>query len=138
MNRYVWLIVGLLCIGAVSAASTAGDDLCVSKGFKYTVNTWIYDDGFLSINGSGVNVYGTSKKAYWNSTLMIDGVVYRSGNRTYTMDGGMNGTIPKTTLKNDIQSIGFCSNNLDVPEFGFIGAILALIAGIGIIIYKKD
>jgi len=112
-------------------------DVCSDKGFGHTVNTWTYNNGFMSVNGTGVDVYGTARKAYWNSTVMIDGVVYRSGNRTYTMDGGMNGTIPKTTLKNDIQSINFCSNDVEVPEFGIVAGAIALIGGIGIYGLKK-
>jgi len=130
--KYGIFVVLLLCIGIVSAS-----DVCTDKGFGHTVSFWTYDSGFVNVNGSSVDVYGTAHKAYWNSTILINSVVYRSGNRTYTLDGGLNGAIPKTTLKYDIQSINFCSDELEVPEFGIIAGVAAMIGAVGVYVYRK-
>lgn len=124
-----------MLVGTVSAVDIS--DACESKGFSNTVSTWIYNGSYVNINGSGVDVMGSSRKLNWTSINYIDGVVYKSGSRTYLSDGGYNGTIPKTTLSNDIVFVTFCTNNT-IPEFGAIAFGIALLGAIGIIVYKRD
>ncbi|HIJ14353.1 TPA: hypothetical protein HA371_06420 [Candidatus Woesearchaeota archaeon] len=130
-----WLLMLFLLIGSVYAVDM--DDACVAKGFANTVSSWVWNnETYIEIQNNNFNLTlnGTARKAYWNSTSQIDGVVYKTGSRTYLLDGGFSGQVPRTTTSNDIQWIVFCSNN-EVPEFPLIGVVLALlIAGL---IYRK-
>ena len=129
-----WLLMLFLLIGSVYAIDM--EDACLAKGFANTVSSWVWNDTYVEVQNNGVeiNLTGTARKAYWNSTSQIAGVVYKTGSRTYLLDGGFSGQVPRTTTSNDIQWIVFCSNN-EVPEFPLIGVVLALlIAGL---IYRK-
>jgi hypothetical protein len=124
----------LLLIGFASAIDM--DDACSSRGYSNTISSFIFNDGYVNVNGSGVDVVGNSRKLNWTSEVFIEAVVYKSGSRTYLSDGGFNGTIPKTTLSNDITFVNFCSSNY-VPEFSLIGTMIIIFMGIGIIIYRR-
>ena len=129
-----YIILMLILIGSVSAINIT--DACESKGYANTISAWEYNGTYIETYGSGVEVVGNARRINWTSEIYIDGVVYKSGSRTYLSDGGYNGTIPKTTLSNDIVFVTFCSNNT-VPEYGIITLSITLLAGIGIIIYKR-
>jgi hypothetical protein len=140
----LWMLLfGLLFVVSVYALEMP--DACSDRGFNYTVSSWIWDSSYINIQGYDVNVWGDARKAYWNSTVFVDGVIYKSNNRTYLLDGGVNGTIPKTTLSNDMQWIVFCTNTEElpvddvpneVPEFTTIG-VLVIIAVV-MLGYKKN
>jgi hypothetical protein len=123
----------LLAVSFVSAVSM--DDACSSRGFASTTSLWTYNETFTNVYGD-VSIVGNARKFNWTSDSYIDGVVYKSGSRTYLSDGGFNGTIPKTVLSNDVVFVAFCSNNT-VPEFGLIAGMLAVIGAIGVFMYKK-
>lgn len=125
-----YLVLVLLLVGTVSAVNVT--DACSSRGFAHTVSSWVYNVTYVETYGSSVDVVGTARKLNWTSDEYIDAVVYKSGSRTYSSDGGFNGTIPKTTLSNDISFISFCSANA-IPEFGIVGAIIAVLVGLAIV-----
>ena len=134
MRKILLIAVLFLLVGYANAVTI--DEACSSKGFNNTISSWVWSDGYFQVEGNDVVLDGTSHKAYWNSTVYIDGVVYKTANRTYLLEGGFNGTVPKTTTINDIEFIVFCSNDIvQIPEFGMIGMIVAAI--IVIIIYKR-
>ncbi|GIU70300.1 MAG: hypothetical protein KatS3mg002_1536 [Candidatus Woesearchaeota archaeon] len=114
----------ILLSGSVYAIELS--DACTSRGFNYTISSWVWDNGYINVQGSNVDVWGNARKAYWNSTIFIDGVVYKSANRTYLLIGGFNGTVPKTTLSNDMQWMAFCSNTYEIPEFTIIGLLIII------------
>jgi hypothetical protein len=128
-----YLIIFLMFVGSVYAV-----DICDSKGLGYTVSLWNYTGTYIeSYTSNGVvNVTGTARKINWTSDTYIDSVVYKSGSRTYTTDGGYIGKIPKTTLSNDIVFVAFCSGNV-VPEFGLIAMFVALIGALGVFMYVR-
>ena len=71
--------------------------------------------------------------------------MYKSGTRTYLLDGGLNNTVPKTTTSNDISFIVFCTNNItqndvpsQVPEFTGFGIVIALFGIAGFIMHKRS
>jgi len=134
------LILGFMLLLFLGfAAAVEIDDACSSKGFEYTLSSWVWDDGYVLNSGyDGVSVVGSARKLNWSSDLYVDGVVYKSGSRTYLSDGGFDGTIPKTSLSNDISFVVFCSNeNLSVPEFGIIGLGMCLAVGCLILFRKR-
>ena len=112
-------------------------DACSSRGFTSTLSTWTYNGTYIEVSGSDVDVIGNARKANWTSDVNVSGVVYKSGTRTYLLDGGYFGVVPKTTVSNDIQFIAFCTNDVQVPEFGTIGAGLAVIGVIGLVVYRR-
>jgi hypothetical protein len=119
------LILFVALIGSASAVEMG--DACSDRGFQNMQSAWVWSEQYINVNGSNVDVWGNARKAYWNSTLYIDGVIYKSNNRSYLLDGGFNGTVPKTILSNDMQWIVFCNNSSnEVPEFTAIGMIIAL------------
>jgi hypothetical protein len=128
-----YLVLVLACLGMVSAVDI--NDACSSRGFSSTDSVWTYNGSFTNVYGD-VSVDGGARKLNWTSSTYIDGVVYKSGSRTYLTDGGYNGTIPKTTLSNDFVFVAFCRNE-SVPEFGVIGAVLGLVGAMGLYIYRK-
>jgi hypothetical protein len=127
-----YLVLMLLLASSVGAIEL--NDACASRGY-YTLSTWIYNGTYIHVDGP-VNVTGTARKLNWTSDTYVDAVVYKSGTRTYLTDGGFNGTIPKTTLSNDIVFVAFCGANA-VPEFNTLGAVITVLFGLGIVIYKK-
>lgn len=130
--KYVLLF--LLMAGMVSAT-----DICVSKGFDYTLSVWNYTDVYTETynNGSIVTVEGNARALNWTSDTYVDAAVYKSGTRTYTTDGGYSGKIPKTTLSNDIVYVAFCGNEVSVPEFGVLAGMAALVGALGVFLYRR-
>jgi len=131
--KYELLFVGLLAVSLVSAVDV--NDACSSRGFSVTDSVWTYNGTYFNEYGD-VSVVGTSRKFNWSSDTYIDGVVYKSGTRTYLVDGGYNGTIPKTTLSNDVSFVVFCKNE-SVPEFGVIGAVVAIAGAMGLYLFRR-
>lgn len=133
--KYVLIMLMLLLVGCANAVDI--NDACSSRGYSNTLSSWTYNGTYKETFGdASVNVVGTARKLNWTSVNLVDAVVYKSGTRTYSSDGGYNGTIPKTTLSNDIVFVAFCGTN-EVPEFSVAGAIVALLISLGIVIYKK-
>lgn len=120
----IWLLL-LILSGSVYAINM--NDACSVKGYDYAESIWVWDNQYINVYGNNVNVWGNARKAYWNSTIYIDGIVYSSKNRTYVLEGGYNGTVPKTTLSNDMQWVAFCKNTPEIPEFTILGIIIILI-----------
>ncbi|MGV8171097.1 MAG: hypothetical protein ACP5OA_00205 [Candidatus Woesearchaeota archaeon] len=131
--KYELLLVGLLALSLVSAVDVT--DACSSRGFTSTDSVWTYNGTYFNEYGD-VDVVGTARKFNWTSSTYIDGVVYKSGTRTYLVEGGYNGTIPKTTLSNDVSFVVFCKND-SVPEFGVIGATVAVVGALGLFLFRR-
>jgi hypothetical protein len=134
------LILGfmlLLFLGFGAAVEI--DDACSSRGFEYTLSSWVWDEKYTLVDGyEGVSVVGSARKFNWTSDIYIDGVVYKSGSRTYLSDGGFNGSVPKTSLSNDVSFVVFCSHeNFTVPEFGIVGAGLCIAIGCMVLFRKR-
>ena len=131
--KYILLL--LLLVSSVSAVEV--NDACSSRGFDHTLSIWIYNGTYKNtFSEASINITGTARKINWTSDTLIDAVIYKSGTRTYSADGGFNGTIPKTTLSNDIVFVAFCGTN-QVPEFSVVGAIIAVALGICIVAFNR-
>lgn len=128
----MWILfLAIILVGAVSAVEL--DEGCSYKGFDHTISSLVYNGSWVTVSGD-VNVSGSARKINWTSEIYIDGVVYKSNGRTYTLDGGFNGTVPKTVLSNDFEWVAFCSAS-SIPEFTLFGIIIVL--GAGILVYRK-
>lgn len=123
----------LLLIGSVSAIDM--DDACSSRGYASTVGVWMYNGTYTEVIDTNIDVIGNARKINWTSPTYIDAVVYKSGTRTYLSDGGYNGSIPKTTLSNDIVFVAFCGVD-EVPEFGIFG-VVAIFGAFGVFMYRR-
>jgi hypothetical protein len=142
MNRigiYVLLLLSIQLLETNLVSAVEIQDACTSRGYNHTISSWTWDStAYIEVNstiGYDINLNGTARKAYWTSNNNIDAVVYKSGTRTYELEGGLNNTVPKTTTSNDIIFIVFCNNNMiepagQVPEFSLLSACIALIGTI--------
>lgn len=106
------------------------------------MSSWAYNGSWNKLSGD-VGVVGGARKINWTSDAYIEGVVYKSGTRSYLLEGGYNGTTPKTTLSNDFVWIAFCSNtvygadDIAVPEFTLIGVFMIIVI-IGSLLYRVE
>lgn len=131
MKMFVYLFLACLLLVPVSAIEL--QDACLVKGFDHSMSDWMYNGSWIQLSGE-VDVLGTARKINWSSSEYVDGVVYKSNGRTYVLEGGFNGTVPKTVLTNDFEWVSFCSAS-SVPEFTIFGiAIVVILCGL---FYRK-
>jgi hypothetical protein len=132
------LLIGLLCTTGVFASPM--DDVCIGKGYDRGVSYWIWNESYVqtdSVLDYEVNLTGTARKLNWSANPNVEAVVYKT-TRTYITDGGWNGTIPKTSLSSDIQYVVFCTGQNEVPEFGTVAAMVAIVGAAGLFFLRKN
>ena len=123
------------------AAEPSADELCTAKGFDFGISRHFWINGSYieesSLEGFNVMVEGNARRLNWSSDTFIDGVIYKT-TRTYTSEGGYNGTIPKTSLSSDVNFVVFCGRIAEIPDFGAFGLFIASFLGLLLCVtYRK-
>lgn len=163
MRAIIIMILILALIPTVSAVTDNSliDLECQSYGYDFGIAKWEWNDGFgvylETINSASnlITITGDQSQAFWTASEEVTGVISDEICYFQVTPGGTGGIVTVHDDSQLIQYITFCGDEVkkdnsgdeclvnckegdleEVPEFGTLAA-LAILAGVGLYIYKK-
>lgn len=132
----VLLVVSTLAVSIVGATSGGIDAECQDFGFDSGIAKWEWENGWYPEGDDmGTWVSGTDTYAEWNvGTSNATGIVVKGGspnspqNYIHYAVWGTSGIVEEDSPATS--HITFCYDENEIPEFGTIGAAVALLGGI--------
>ncbi|GIU70297.1 MAG: hypothetical protein KatS3mg002_1533 [Candidatus Woesearchaeota archaeon] len=144
MKKIVFLLVFLISIGLVHARVGSIDNECKQYGFDYGIAKYSQNNGQYNFDEGTdvVNITGNKTHFHWVSNVYISGVLVKAATNTSVFSGGYEGDAQSMSYNNngklqDISHVTFCGKDNEIPEFGVIAGIVALIGALGIFIYTR-
>jgi hypothetical protein len=134
------ILIGILIIGvgAAQPASVGIDQECMEMGYDYGIEKFEFEDNEYLLEEDNpsydIMVEGDALSLSWTSEPSVAGVVMKSALMSYDFAGGTSGTV--TSQGKEISHITFCGRN-EVPEFGFVGGIIALLGGTLVLLLRR-
>ena len=129
----------------VSAAYSDMDEECKAFGYDFGVARWEWVEGFGfyeadHIQGFSTNVTGWRDEVSWQSNPAISGVVSNEECVYQVLNGGIKGGFSKhgDDYINHVTFCGDYGSEHEIPEFSALAASILLLAGLGILLYRRD